>query len=82
MYGPDGCREVCCRARQVAVIDWSGNITYYSKAGLKNTVRPNGIVEPLLDYEAAFLNARGAVVGFATVDIIDQAAGAVVKVRP
>lgn len=65
-----------------AAIDWSGDITYYNKAGLKSPVRPNGIVEPLLGFEAAFLNHRGAVVGFATVDIIDEIAGAVVKVRP
>lgn len=68
--------------RVEAVIDWSGNITYYNKAGLKNPVRPNGIVDPLLGFEAAFLGPHGAVVGFATIDIIDQAAGAVIKVRP
>jgi hypothetical protein len=68
--------------RVEAVIDWSGNITYYSKAGIKNPIRSDGVVEPLLGFEAAFVDARGAIVGFATVDIIDQAAGASVKVLP
>jgi hypothetical protein len=63
-----------------AVIDWSGQITYYSKAGIINPISPLGFVEPLEGYSAAFLDATGSIVGFARVDIIDGPTGAVVKV--
>ena len=64
-----------------AVIDWSGQITYFNKTGLKNPVRPDGTVEPLLGYEAAFVNERGAIAGFATIDIVDGPNGTTIKVR-
>jgi hypothetical protein len=63
-----------------AVIDWSGQITYYSKTGIINPISPLGFVEPLEGYSAAFLDATGSIVGFARVDIIDGPTGAVVKV--
>jgi hypothetical protein len=64
-----------------AVIDWSGQITYFNKTGIKNPIRPDGTVDPLLGYEAAFLNERGAIGGFAKIDIVDGLGGATIKVR-
>jgi hypothetical protein len=63
-----------------AVVDWSGKITYYNKTGLKNTVR-NGLVEPMQNYQAAFMDDRGNVIGFARVDIVDTPGGAQVTVQ-
>lgn len=59
----------------------SGQITYFNKTGLKNPVRPDGTVEPLLGYEAAFMNERGAIAGFATIDIVDGPNGTTIMVR-
>jgi len=64
-----------------AVIDWSGQITYFSRNGFKNPIRPNGVVEPLLDYKAAFIGENGAIVGYADIDIIDQTTGVTIMVR-
>lgn len=64
-----------------AVVDWSGQITYFSKTGIKNPVRPDGTIEPLLGYQAAFLNESGGIGGFAKIDIIDGPDGATVKVQ-
>lgn len=64
-----------------AVVDWNGQVTYFSKSGIKNPVRPDGTVEPLLDYQAAFMNKDGSIVGFARIDVIDGPGGATVKVR-
>ena len=64
-----------------AVVDWSGQVTYFSKSGLKNTVRPDGIIDPLLDYQAAFMDDAGSIVGYARIDVMDGPDGAVVKVR-
>lgn len=76
-------KDLANAGKQVeAVIDWSGNITYFSKTSIRNPIRADGVVEPLLGFEAAFIDANGAIVGFGKVDIIDQAAGAVVKVQP
>lgn len=63
-----------------AVIDWSGHITYYNKSGLKNPVR-NDIVQPLEGYQAAFVDERGSVIGFAKIDIIDGPGGTQIRVR-
>ena len=63
-----------------AVIDWNGRITFYNKTGLKNPIR-NGITEPLRDYQAAFMDAQGNIIGFGRVDIIDGPNGAQVKVQ-
>lgn len=67
--------------RVEAVVDWSGQITYFSKNNIKNAVRRDGIVEPLLGYKAAFLNDRGDIVGFGEVDILDSATTTTVKVH-
>jgi hypothetical protein len=64
-----------------AVIDWSGQITYFSRNGLKNQTRPNGLVESLLDYKAAFIGENGAIIGYADIDIIDQTTGVTIRVR-
>jgi hypothetical protein len=65
-----------------AVIDWSGNVTYYSKSGIKNPISAGGTVEPLLDYHASFLDGAGNVIGFARVDLLEVPGGKVnVKVR-
>jgi len=64
-----------------AVVDWSGQVTYFSKAGLKNASRLDGTVEPLVGYQAAFMNQDGSIIGFAKIDIIDGPNGATVKVR-
>jgi hypothetical protein len=64
-----------------AVVDWSGQITCFSRNGLRNPTRPNGIVEPLLDYKAAFKGENGAIIGYADIDIIDQTAGVTIRVR-
>jgi hypothetical protein len=63
-----------------AVIDWSGQITFYNKAGVKNPMQ-NGIVEPLEGYRAAFMDERGNVIGFAKVDIVDGPDGTRIRVR-
>jgi hypothetical protein len=63
-----------------AVIDWSGRITYFNKSGIQNEV-VLGVVQPLRDYKAAFIDDAGNIVGFARVDIIDGPDGATVKVR-
>jgi len=41
----------------------------------------NGVVQPLHDFKAAFIDESGNIVGFARVDIIDGPDGATVKVR-
>jgi hypothetical protein len=64
-----------------AVVDWSGQITYYSKAGFKNPVGANGIIEPLLGYDAAFLNAQGSVVGFGKIDVFETTSETRVRVK-
>lgn len=64
-----------------AVIDWMGNITYYNKAGIRNSKRQDGTIEPLLDFKAAFMDSNGIIVGYARIDIIDQTDGAIVKVK-
>lgn len=64
-----------------AVVDWSGQVTYFSKAGIKNPVRPNGIVEVAHGYQAAFMNGNGAIVGFAKIDIFETPTGTTIKVR-
>jgi hypothetical protein len=64
-----------------AVVDWSGQVTYYSKAGIRNPISPQGYVEPLVGYKAAFIDQRGMIVGFARVDISVAAGGeTVIKV--
>lgn len=63
------------------VIDWSGQVTYFNRSGIMNPIRPNGWIEPLLDYRAAFLSETGSIIGFADVDIIDSAAGVAIRVR-
>jgi hypothetical protein len=65
-----------------AVIDWNGTVVYFSKAGIKNPRNPGGWLEPLLDYEAAFMDSAGNIVGFSKVDLIDAVGGVTVKVRP
>lgn len=65
-----------------AVIDWNGNITYYSKAGFRNRVRPDGVVEPLLNYRAAFIDEAGNVVATGRVNIRDGAGKTKVEVQP
>ncbi len=65
-----------------AVVDWNGTVIYFSKAGIKNPRNPGGWLEPLLDYEAAFMDGSGNIVGFSKVDLIDGAGGVTVKVRP
>lgn len=64
-----------------AVIDWSGQVTYYSKRGVLNASRPDGTLEPLIDYEASFLDERGVIVGYARVDIVDTPSGTRIKVK-
>lgn len=64
-----------------AVIDWSGHVTYFSRNGIKNPIGINGIVEPLVDYKAAFIGGDGAIVGYADIDILDQATGVAIKVK-
>jgi hypothetical protein len=63
-----------------AVIDWSGQVTYFNKTGIKNAVRADGFVEPLLGYQAAFLDSLGAIIGFAKIDILKQGTKTIVKV--
>jgi hypothetical protein len=65
-----------------AVVDWNGTVIYFSKAGIKNPRNPGGWLEPLVDYEAAFMDSSGNIVGFSKVDFIDAASGVTVKVRP
>lgn len=66
--------------RTEAVIDWNGAVTYYSKSGIKNPIGNDGAIEPLLDYQAAFTDAHGNIVGFARVDIVDGPDGTIIKV--
>jgi hypothetical protein len=66
--------------RVEAVIDWGGQITYFDKTGIKNPIRPDGTVEALHGYHAAFLDADGNIVGFGKIDVTDTAAGARIKV--
>lgn len=64
-----------------AVIDWSGHITYFSRSGIKNSTGLHGVVEPLINYRAAFLSDSGDIVGYADIDIVDQATGVAIKVK-
>jgi hypothetical protein len=63
-----------------AVVDWSGQLTYYSKSGIKNPVSPHGYIEPLVGYQAAFMDANGMIVGFARIDVEQTASGLIVRV--
>ena len=65
-----------------AVVDWNGTVVYFSKAGIKNPRNAGGWLEPLVDYEAAFMDSSQNIIGFSKVDIVDGAAGATIKVRP
>ena len=58
-----------------AVVDWSGQITYFNHGGIKNPTGPSGRIAPLLGYQAAFLGKDGAIIGFSRVDIVGQATG-------
>jgi hypothetical protein len=51
-----------------AVVDWNGNITFYDKAGIRNPVRADGVVEPARNLHVAFLDERGNVRALATVN--------------
>ncbi|MEZ4399957.1 MAG: hypothetical protein R3B06_08060 [Kofleriaceae bacterium] len=64
-----------------AVIDWSGQVTYFNKTGIKNPTLPDGSIAPLLDFQASFLDADGAIIGFAKVDMVDGPTGTTIKVR-
>jgi hypothetical protein len=64
-----------------AVIDWNGQITYFNKTGIKNPIIGDGFVAPLPDYQAAFMDANGDIIGFARVDIIDGPDGTRIKVQ-
>lgn len=64
-----------------AVIDWSGNVTYYSKKGFRNSIRKDDVVEPLLGYRAAFLDGHGRVVATNTVNIRDGATHTVIEIE-
>ena len=64
-----------------AVVDWSGQITYFNRNGIKNPTRSTGLVAPLLDYKAAFIDENGAIVGYADIDILDQSAGVSIRIR-
>ncbi len=64
-----------------AVVDWNGTIVYFSKAGIKNPRNAGGWLEPLVDYEAAFMDSSQNIIGFSKVDIVDGAFGAAIKVR-
>jgi hypothetical protein len=71
-----------------AVIDWSGQITYFTKqdpvrgtGGVLNPTRPDGTVAPMHDYQAAFMDAVGNIVGFARIDVIDGPQGTRIIVR-
>jgi uncharacterized membrane protein len=63
-----------------AAIDWNGQVTYYSKAGIKNVRGPDGMLQPLRGYEAGFIDRNGVIIGFARVDIIEQAGATTIKV--
>jgi hypothetical protein len=63
-----------------AVIDWNGQVTYYSKAGFKNVRGADGMLQPLRGYEAGFIDRNGVIIGFARVDIIEQAGATTIKV--
>lgn len=65
-----------------AVVDWSGTVVYFSKSGIKNPRNPGGWLEPLVDYEAAFMDGSENIIGFAKVDVVDGVGGATIKVRP
>ncbi|MBZ0234587.1 MAG: hypothetical protein K8M05_19805 [Deltaproteobacteria bacterium] len=52
-----------------------------TRRGSKNPIRLDGTVEPLKDFEAVFLNERGAIGGFAKIDLVDGPSGTSIKVR-
>jgi hypothetical protein len=45
-------------------------IAYYNKSGFVNKIE-NGIVNPLIGYQSAFIDADSNIIGFAKVDIVD-----------
>jgi hypothetical protein len=64
-----------------AVIDWSGLVTYYNKAGIKNPRNAGGWLEPLRGYESAFLDKNNNIIGFARIDLIDGPTGTHIRVQ-
>jgi hypothetical protein len=65
-----------------AAVDWNGNVVYFSKAGIMNPRNAGGWLEPLVDYEAAFMDSSQNIIGFSKIDIVDGVSGATLKVRP
>jgi hypothetical protein len=65
-----------------AVVDWNGQVTFYSKSGIMNPRGPDGILQPMRAYEAGFVDRDEKIIGFAKIDIIESAAGTVIKVVP
>jgi hypothetical protein len=73
--------EELCNFHTEAVVDWSGQVTYFNRRGIKNPTGPSGHLEPLLDYQAAFIDKRGAIIGLSRVDIIGYENGtAIIRV--
>ena len=59
-----------------AVVDWSGQIIYFNKNGLLNDLTDYGGVKPMRDdFQAAFLDAQGQIVGYGKIDVLADASG-------
>ncbi|MEO1373921.1 MAG: DUF4157 domain-containing protein [Cyanobacteria bacterium J06635_10] len=54
-----------------AVVDWSGQITFFNKKGILNPIARDGTVKPMgADFQAAFLNAQGDIAGYAHIEVL------------
>lgn len=60
-----------------AVVDWSGQIIYFNKKGVLNPTNPaDGSVQSMpADFQAAFIDAQGQIVGYGHIDVLVEASG-------
>jgi len=60
-----------------AVVDWSGQIIYFNKKGVLNPINPaDGSVQSMsADFQAAFIDAQGQIVGYGHIDVLVDASG-------
>lgn len=65
-----------------AVVDWSGQITYFNKTGILNPTSLAGDVKSMpAGFEAAFINSSGDIVGYAHIEVLVEGNAETTKVK-
>ncbi len=59
-----------------AVVDWSGQITYFNKTGVLNPKNPSGYLDSMpASFQSAFIDAKGRIVGYAKINVLVGTSG-------